>query len=209
MRCTSTSLALSIAGAFALLALAGTANAASSSFFLDPFTGDDSQVLVTLDDSAAGAGNIQITVEVSEGVADIRGLLFDLTDDVPLAGLMVAGDDVTSSQFGDVINLGHGANLNGGGSPCPCDVGVEIGRPGLRGGGDDFQSTTIVLMHEVLALDLSSFDAQAFGVRLTSVGDDADHRDGSAKLGGIVPEPSTAMLLALGLAGLAGRRRAG
>ncbi len=181
--------------------------AATLSFTLDPFTGDDSEARVTLDDAAAGAGNIQISVEVTTGVADIRGILFDLADDSLLAGLVVSGGDVTDVAFGSVIDLGNGANLRGGGTPCPCDVGVEIGRPGLRGGSDDFQSTTIVLTHETLGLDLSIFDAQQFGLRLTSVGPDEDHRGGSAKLGGVVPEPSTGLLLGLGLLALARRSR--
>jgi hypothetical protein len=197
------------AGACAFVGLASIANATTLSFGLDPFTGDPSGVLVTLDDTAAGAGNIQITVEVSVGVGDIRGVLFDVTDDVPLEGLMVGGANVTDVRLIDVIDLGGGANLQGGGSPCHCDVGVEIGRPGLRGGSDDFSSTTIVLMHAVLELDLSIFDAQAFGVRLTSTGPDASHREGSSKLAGVVPEPSTAALLAAGLAWLAGRPRRG
>lgn len=197
------------AGVSAFLALASIANATTLSFGLDPFTGDPSGVLITLDDTAAGTGNIQITVDVSVGVGDIRGILFDLTDDVFLAGLTVSGVDVTDVQFGDVINLGGGANLHGGGSPCPCDVGVEIGLPGLRGGSDDFSSITIVLTHDALDLDLSIFDDQAFGVRLMSTGPDAFDREGSSKLGGIVvvPEPSTVALLATGLAGLAVRQR--
>ena len=197
------------AGACAFVGLASIANATTLSFGLDPFTGDPSGVLVTLDDTAAGAGNIQITVEVSVGVGDIRGVLFDVTDDVPLEGLMVGGANVTDVRLIDVIDLGGGANLQGGGSPCHCDVGVEIGRPGLRGGSDDFSSTTIVLTHEALDLDLSIFDDQAFGVRLMGTGPNEFDREGSSKLGGIVvvPEPSTVALLATGLAGLAVRQR--
>ena len=197
------------AGASVFLALASIANATNLSFDLDPFAGDSSGVLITLDDTAAGAGNIQITVDVSVGVGDIRGILFDLTDDISLAGLMVVGANVTDVQLIDVIDLGGGANLQGGGSPCHCDVGVEIGRPGLRGGSDDFSSITIVLTHDALDLDLSIFDDQAFGVRLMSTGPNEFSREGSSKLGGIVvvPEPSTVALLATGLAGLAVRQR--
>ena len=97
---------------------------------------------------------------------------------------------------------GGGSNLQGGGSPCPCDLGIEIGSPGL-GHGDDYQSVTFTLSHASLDLDVSLFQGQSFGVRATSVGDVDGSREGSSKLIGVVPEPSTALLALLGLSGLA------
>lgn len=183
-----------------LVVISGTASAIT----LTPFTGDDSEVEIDL---VVDDGKILMTATVSSGMADIRGIFFDVADDSLLSGLTISGPDVTDVAFGNVVNLGLGSNLLGGGSPCPCDVGVEIGRPGLRGGGDDFQTTTIVIMHETLDLDLSFLAGQAIGVRLTSVGPDEGSRRGSSKLGGVVPEPSTGALTLVGLSLLAGRRR--
>lgn len=181
----------------------------ASAFTLTPFTGDDSEVEITLSETAGGG--IEMFVAVSSGVADIRGIFFDVADPMLLGSLSITGAHVTDVQFGDVMNLGGGSNLHGGGSPCPCDVGVEIGLPGLRGGNDDFLTTTILISHidAMQDLDLSLLIGQAIGVRLTSVGDEKS-REGSSKLGGVVvPEPATATLAALGITLLAwGRRRA-
>lgn len=178
---------------------------AAPAFTLTPFTGDPSQVTVQLSDTQQGA--IEMDVQVSSGYGDIRGVFFDVSDPSLLSGLHVSGADVTNVVFGDVIDLGHGSNLQGGGSPCPCDVGVEIGLPGLRGGSDDYETIRLLVSHDSLHLDPSLFAGQRFGVRLTSVGPDWWDRDGSSKCGGVVPEPSTGLLAGFGLALLAGRRR--
>jgi hypothetical protein len=129
----------------------------------------------------------------------------NLSDDSVLEGITVTGPHVTDVEKFDVVNLGQGANLLGGGSPCPCDLGIEFGTPGI--GNDDIQATSFVLSHPDLALSLSLFQNELVGVRVTSVGT-GDHREGSSKTVAIVPEPTTGALLALGLAVLsAGRRR--
>lgn len=178
---------------------------AAPAFTLTPFAGDPSEVTVHLSDTHQGA--IEMDVRVTSGFGDIRGIFFNVSDPSLLSGLHVTGPDVTDVTFGNVIDLGHGSNLRGGGSPCPCDVGVEIGLPGLRGGSDDHETIRLLVSHNLLHLDPSLFSGQHFGVRLTSVGSDWWKRDGSSKCGGVVPEPSTGLLAGFGLALLAGRRR--
>ena len=195
----------------AALVASGIATAGTISSTLVEFTGTDASVTVTLDDMT-DPGNIVITLDVNvdPNTGDLRGFFLDISDDLLLSGLSITGSEVTQTQFSanSVINLGGGNNLNGGGSPCPCDIGVEIGLSGI-GGGDDFQTTTFTLSHTSESLDLSMFLGENVGARLTSVGLPGGSRGGSSKLGGMVPvpEPSTAVMLSTGLVGFAMAQR--
>lgn len=169
------------------------------------FTGDPIEVKITLDDAGAGPGEILIGVEIIAGQeGDLRGIFLNLSDDSLLEGIEVTGPHVKDVEKFDVLNLGQGANLLGGGSPCPCDLGIGFGTPGI--GKDDIQSTSFVLSHPDVALSLSLFQDQLVGVRVTSVGT-GDDREGSSKTVAIVPEPMTSGLLVLGFSMLAAGRR--
>ena len=211
---------LAILAATALLSSAYSARATTVDLIATPFTGSDTSVAIVLDDAG---GDITITLTVNEGLADLRGVFLDVRDDVPfaLSSLQATGQYVKDFETDDVINLGQGSNLHGGGSPCPCDIGVELGTPGI--GKDDIQSTSIVLSLVTGGpLDLSMFANQLIGVRVTSVGVEDKkgkiRREGSAKLVGTipdpnipVPEPTPALLTGVGLIGLSfvSRRRRG
>lgn len=194
--------------AIALILFASlTASAAIIDATASPFTGDPLSVSLTIDDES-DPGRLVITLEVdgTDTIADLRGFFANVSDESLLPGLSVLGDGLGTVTIAanSVVNLGRGSNLNGGGSPCPCDLGVEIGSPGV--GSDDYASIRFTLSHATESLDASLFDGQVFGVRATSVGSAGGSREGSSKLVGVVPEPTTALLLLLGLGGLASRR---
>lgn len=195
-----------------LAASAGSALAATIEASASAFTGAEIDVSLLIDDDGEIDGGLEITLTVSDGsvIGDLRGFFAQIADESLLSGLSVVGDDVTESAFAanDVINLGGGANLNGepGLNPCPCDLGVELGTPGI--GSDDLQSVTFTLLHTTEDLSVDLLAGLDFGVRVTSVGASGGSRGDSSKLVGVVPEPSTALLFALGLGGLASVGRA-
>lgn len=193
----------SIVFASAVLGLALPPSAVAGVGVAESFTGSPLMVSISVD-SASVPGELVITlsVEGNDVIGDLRGVFFQVADESLLPGLSVSGPEITGAIFSAnaVTNLGNGSNLNGGGSPCPCDIGLEIGTAGI--GRDDHQSVTFTLMHASAMLDGSFLNGMHFGVRATSVGDPYGSREGSSKLIGVVPEPSTAILMLLGLGGL-------
>src|SRR5258705_3054203 len=118
---------LAVLTAIAVLSSSSAARATSVELIATPFTGSPTAVRIVLDDSIGG-GDINVTVAVTEGLGDLRGVFIDLRDDVlfSLSSIQATGEFVRGIET-NVIDLGHGANLNGGGTPCPCDIGVLLG----------------------------------------------------------------------------------
>jgi hypothetical protein len=152
-----------------LLIASGTANAVSLTSVATSFTGDPLDVLLTFDETAEG--DILVTAEVIGGMeGDIRAIFLNIADDALLADLEITDDLVTGvNTSGSVDDMRRSANLRGGGSPCPCDLGVAFGSPGI--GKDDLQIVSSLLSHPDADLDLSLVAGQLAGVRVTSVGD--------------------------------------
>jgi len=168
-------------------------------FSIEEFIGADAEVSFELEETVVeGEYTILLTATVIEGRGHLRGIYFDVADTFDASQLEVRVFDFDSS--GSVINVAPGANLRGGGPAVTFDVGVEFGSPGRS---DDFDTIVLAITSESLDIDLSMFSEQLFGARLAAP---------SRKLRGeapfIVPEPSTAGLVTLGLLGLAiaGRR---
>lgn len=182
------------------------------SFNVESFVDDpcplDVQVTVN-DEVNTGFVTIYVDVTSSPIIGDIRGVWLHLggrPDGMTLDD--ITGDDVTAKAF-DTINMGGGNNLNPSPLPPPglFDIGTEIGTSGKS--TDDIQHTVIKVAR---VGGIAGDDFIGFGVRVTSVGDPAQGREGSCKLfAGEVPdpapEPGTLFLLGAGLAGAVLRRR--
>ncbi|WP_135507384.1 Ig-like domain-containing protein [Roseovarius aestuariivivens] len=133
-----------------------------------------------------GALEFTVTVLETDGVvADLRGLFFNVNDDLKLAGLLATGDDVTDQDTGDVIDLGKGANMRG--VAAPFASGIEFGGPGIGKNKGDIQQTSFTLTNDAGDLTLDDIANVEFGARLTSVGELDGPRNGSAKLTIIAP----------------------
>ncbi len=101
----------------------------------------DPSVVVTASEQLDGS--ILIELEVIGGLADIRGLFFDVTDSALVNSLQVVGADITDSQFDadNISSLKKGVNMNG--THTDFDAGVAFGTPGI--GKDDISSTSFSL----------------------------------------------------------------
>lgn len=208
-----------IVGLVLLSSLPGTAIAASADIEPLAFRGATGAAVRVMVDDATESGGIQITLELAENgyVGDLRSFYAHVTDESLLPGLVVSGEGVTRWDVGanSVRSVGKGTSAMADGSPCNCDLGIAIGIPGWK--GDDRRSITFVLSHVSEDLNLSHLEGEAFAIRVNKVGKVGGKRRGKSKLSGVMassvtvaPEPTTAVLMMLGLAGLAsvGRRDA-
>lgn len=180
---------------------------------------------------------VEIKLDVVGGYyADLRSAYFHLSDESLLNGLIAAGPGILTPPFGQinedgVTDLGFSNNITGavantyGGF----DVGVNIGTPTII--ADDFQSATFYVVSLSGPITEEMFQTLPFAVHAGSVGTGGPewyYRWGTSDLAGIVPgngvqgqggpdngpnataatpEPATAALGLLSLAGLAAASR--
>lgn len=214
---------------------------AVTNFTLDSVEGSPLQVDVQITNfSALNVGGnplingVEIKLDVVGGYyADLRSAYFHIADETLLNGLIAVGPGILTPPFGQINEdsvtdlglsndiLGVVANTHGG-----FDVGVNIGTPTIL--ADDFQSATFYVVSLSGAITEEMFQTLPFAVHAGSVGTRPQwyYRFGSSDLAGIVPgngiqggpqnapatpEPATAALGLIGLAGLtmASRRRRG
>jgi hypothetical protein len=125
------------------------------------------------------AGGVQISVQVVEGYADLRGFFMDVGDGT--SGITLDFDGAYKIGDESVTSVG-GKDNNVSGTGETFDLGVEIGTAGM--GRDDIGEATFTLQ----GVTLDSLDGLTFAVRATSVGED---RDDAVKLLGEfdIPEP--------------------
>lgn len=136
-------------------------------------------------------GKLDMTVNVLQSstlTADLRGLFFNVADDLKLAGLGFTQSQNTITDFDtvEVIQLKNGANMNGAANPF--DVGFEFGTAGRA--KDDIKSASFTLDNAAHNLNLDDIAHMNFGVRLTSIGSPADNKRGEkdgAKLVAVSP----------------------
>ena len=156
----------------ALFLAAGAASATIVQATATSYTGGPLEVTLQADDAAI-PGDLVITLAISgpgATIGDLRGFFLHVVDESLVSGLSVSGPDVTGSAFiaNAVSNVTSGKYFNGIKMPCPCDLGVEFGTPGI--GQDDLQQVTFTLSHATAALDVSFLANQQFGLFVTNVG---------------------------------------
>jgi len=198
--------------------LAGAATATATAVGSD---GDDSfSALLTIDD-AITPGSLVLTVAVQgdDSKIKIKGFASGLVNDLMLSGLSVVGDNVKRSFFNMPEDNEGPRAIDP--SCTTCDLVVSFRRP-AKGAPD--RSVSFTLSHATQSLELGAFANQDIAVLLQVKGAynsrAAEHgfffRDRKlmvleGEIGDInpIPEPSMAILIGLGLAGLsAGQRRA-
>ena len=196
-----------------LLVLIGLASSAGAAIVTAPATSGGSRPVdgtLTIDDGI-DPGNLVITFTLDAASGDIRGFLAQIADESLISGLSVVGYNNRASQFGE-NRIGKAAKSNGLGQPssaCPCDFGLKF--PAQTG-----TSVTFTLTHATVDLTVGLFYGQDFAVKAAKI--KTENGPGKSKgiktavlqgqVPNVIPEPTTAVLMILGLGGLSYAGRA-
>lgn len=165
-------------------------------------------VSITIDDQSV-PGDLVITLAITgpgTTTGNLRGVFLGVANESLLAGLSVTGPNVKSATFlANAVRQtsSHWTSPTGSATPVAFDIGIALGGSGYP--RRDLRTVTFTLSHATESLDLSLLSGQTFGVNATS-NLEGRCKSCSSTLVGVVPEPGTALLMGLGLAGLAGIR---
>lgn len=194
----------------ALLACLGLASAAGAASITAPLTSTQGAPIsgsITIDDGAK-AGKLVITARLDSAQGDVRAILAQVADESLLEGLSIEGARRRNVRFeaNDVGKVRYSKGLGLTGNACPCDFGIRF--PARRG-----NEVSITLAHATQALTIALFFGQDFAVAASNIrteaggnGNGVRHALLEGRILSPVPEPGTALMMALGLAGLSARR---
>lgn len=203
----------------ALLAAFGLASAAGATIVTAPassISGTPITGSITIDDGA-DPGNLKITLTLDVTKGSVRGFMAQLGDESLIPGMSVIGAKGFRFDANDIGRSKKAHGLGQAGTACPCDMAVNFS-------AKTGNTVTFTLTNKTHDLTVGLFYGQDFAIKASNIrfanstrssshgGHDDNRGIKQALLEGQVPnpipEPTTAMLMALGLAGLsyAGRR---
>lgn len=178
---------------FALM-LPGVASATSTTLDLTDAGGSGLGATLTIDDMLE-PGSLSVTLSSTGATSDVRWFVLGFSDE-NLPPLVVAnGQDVFSSTFYSLVRKGEDA-------PCPCRLSVDLGGVGpFEPTG--LQTTSFVISHPTVSLSLAGIEDETFYVVIGRdwMNDSSSFIKFTGKIP-VIPEPSTSVLMLLGLAGL-------
>lgn len=206
-----------LAASLVAMGLAASVQAATITTPLSSTHGASITGSLTIDDGI-DPGNLVITATLDVARGDVRGVLAHVADESLLDGLSVVDARRRAVRFAEdrVGKALKSRGLGRVGSSCPCDFGIVF--PAKTG-----TTISFTLTHESQALTIALFYGQDFAVQASGIRLDEPASRGRGKSRGVqhallegqaptpIPEPTTALLMGLGLGGLslagAGRRR--